>query len=103
MTTLILILILRPHDAIIINKDKQQSAMSEVRLSKVGCFLLKSNQVVLDTSLQLEVDLGSVVYQEWGRIGILKELPCLSIGQRSTGVITVLTRIDLLVHSRYYI
>jgi len=29
MTTLTLILTLRPHDAIIINEDKQQSVMSE--------------------------------------------------------------------------
>jgi len=47
MTTLTLILTLRPHDAIVINADKQQGAMSEVDLkSKVGCFLPKSPQVV---------------------------------------------------------
>ena len=64
MTTLTLILTLPPHDAIIINQDKQQSAMSEVDLkSKVGCFLPKSPQVVLGTSRRLEVDLGSLLYQ----------------------------------------
>src|SRR6218665_1310953 len=64
MTRLTLILTIRPHDAIIINEDKQQSAMSEVDLkSKVGCFLLKSPQVVLGTSRRLEVDLGSLLYQ----------------------------------------
>src|SRR6218665_3516419 len=55
---------LRPHDAIIINEDKQQSAMSEVDLkSKVGWFLPKSPQVVLGTSHRLKVDLGSLLYQ----------------------------------------
>src|SRR6218665_1135866 len=64
MTTLALILTRRPHDAIIINEDKQQSAMSEVDLkSKVGCFLPKSPQVVLGTSRRLEGDLGSLLYQ----------------------------------------
>src|SRR6218665_842443 len=64
MTRLTLILTIRPHDAIIINEDKQQSAMSEVDLkSKVGCFLLKSPQLVLGTSRRLEVDLGSLLYQ----------------------------------------
>ena len=64
MTTLTLILTLRPHIAIIINKDKQESAMSEVDLkSKVGCFLPKSPQVILGTSRRLEVDLGSLLYQ----------------------------------------
>src|SRR6218665_1853074 len=64
MTRLTLILTIRPHDAIIINEDKQQSAMSEVDLkSKVGCFLPKSPQVVLGTSRRLEVDLGSLLYQ----------------------------------------
>ena len=40
--------------------------MSEVDFdlkSKVGCFLLKSPQIVLGTSRRLEVDLGSVLYQ----------------------------------------
>ena len=51
-----LILTLRPHDAIIINEDKQKSAMSEVDLkSKVGCFFPKSPQVVLGTSRRLGV------------------------------------------------
>ena len=60
MTTLTLI----PYDAIIINEDRQQSAMSEVDLkSKVGCSLPKSPQVVLGTSRRLEVDLGSLLYQ----------------------------------------
>ena len=64
MTTLTLILTLRPYDAIIINEEKQQSAMYEVDLkSKVGCFLPKSPQVVLGTSRRLEVDLGSLLYQ----------------------------------------
>jgi|SRR6218665_107420 len=64
MTTLTLILTLRPRDAIIINEDKQQSAMSEVDLkSKVSCFLPKSPQVVLGTSHRLEVDLGSFLYR----------------------------------------
>ena len=64
MTTLTLILNLRPHNAIIINEDKQQSAMSEVDFkSKVGCFLPKSPQAVLGTSRQLEVDLGSLLYR----------------------------------------
>src|SRR6218665_3683075 len=62
--TLTLILTLRPHDAIIINKDNQQSAMSEVDLkSKVGCFLPKSPQVVLGTSRRLEFDFESLSYQ----------------------------------------
>jgi len=61
---LILGLTLRPNDAIIIDEDKQQRAMSEVDLkSKVGCFLPKSSQVVLGTSRRLEVDLGSLLYQ----------------------------------------
>jgi len=59
MTTLTLILTLRPHEAIIIKEEKQQSAMSEVDLkSKVGCFLPKPPKVVLGTSRRLEVDLG---------------------------------------------
>jgi len=67
MTTLTLILTLRPHDAIIINEDKQQSVMSEVDLkSKVGCFFPKSAQVVLGTSRRLKVDLGSLLYQGVG-------------------------------------
>jgi len=47
----------RPHDAIIINEDKQQSELSEVDLkSEVGnCSLPKSPQVVLGTSRRLEV------------------------------------------------
>ena len=61
MTTLTVILTLRPHDAIIADEDKQQSVLSEVDLkSKVGCFLPKSPQVVLGTSRRLEVDLGSL-------------------------------------------
>src|SRR6218665_2865100 len=64
MITLTLLLTLRHHNAIIINEDKQQHAMSEVDLkSKVGCFLPKSPQVVLGTSRRLEVDLGSLLYQ----------------------------------------
>jgi len=69
MTTLTLIgptilLTLRPHDPVITNEDKQQSAISEVDLkSKVGCFLPKSSKVVLITSRRLEVDLGSVLYE----------------------------------------
>ena len=64
VTTLTLILTIRPHDPIIINEDKQQSAMPEVDLkSKVGCSLPKSPQVVLGTSRRLEVDLGSLLYQ----------------------------------------
>ena len=78
MTTLTLILTLRPHDAIIINADKQQSAMSEVDLkSKVGFFLPKSPQVVLGTSRRLEVDLGPLFYQvgsDW----------CTKVAPRST-------------------
>src|SRR6218665_3181864 len=63
MTTLTLILTLRPHDVIIINEDKQ-NAMSGVDLkSKVDCFLPKPPQVVLGTSRRLEVDLGSLLYQ----------------------------------------
>jgi len=46
MITLTLILTLRPHVAILVNEDKQQSAMSEVDLkSKVDCFLPKSPQL----------------------------------------------------------
>src|SRR6218665_351001 len=57
---------LRPRDAIIINEEKQQSAMSEVDLkSEVSCFLPKSSQVDLGTSHRLKVDLGSVFYQVW--------------------------------------
>ena len=64
MTTLTLILTLRSYDAIIINEDKQQSAMLEVDLkSKVGCFLPKSPQGVLGTSRRLVVDLGSLLCQ----------------------------------------
>ena len=66
MTTLTLILTLRPYDAIIINEDEQQSAMSEVDLKsevESQLFLPKSPQVVLGTSRRLEVDLGSLLYQ----------------------------------------
>src|SRR6218665_3149846 len=77
MTTLTLILTLRPHDAIIIYEDKQQSAISEVDLkSKVGCFCpsrLKSFWVQV-------VDLKSTwghFCTKWGRIGTLKSLPGL--------------------------
>jgi len=66
MTTLTLIglLTIRLHDAIIINEDNQQSAMSEVDLkSNVGCFFPKSPQVVLGASRRLEVDLGSLLYE----------------------------------------
>jgi len=72
MTTLTLILTLRPHDAIIINEDRQKSAMSDVDLkSKVGCFCpsrLKSFWVQV-------VDLKSTwghFYTKWDRIGALK-------------------------------
>ena len=61
MTTLTLVLTLKPNDAIVINEDKQQNAMSEIDVkSKVGCFLPKSPQAVglLGTSRRLEVDLG---------------------------------------------
>ena len=63
--------------------------MSEVNLkSKVGCFLPKSLQIVLGTSRRLEVDLGSLLYQLWGRIGTLKLLQ----GLRLTLMIFVITQ-----------
>ena len=62
MTTLTLILTLRPHDAITMNEDKQVSCEVDFK-SKVGCFLPKSPKVVLGKSRRLEVDLGSLLYQ----------------------------------------
>src|SRR6218665_2906495 len=84
MTTLTLILTLRPHDAIIINEDKQQRAMSEVDLkSKVGSFLPKLPQVVLGTSRRLEVDLGSLLNQvgsDWHtKVPPRSKTNCLSV------------------------